>query len=325
MAYYKDGTASDITNSCTYDPAEGTLLEYAGELNINAGYTDHAGNEFAADTQIIVYDVEELLFTGLQNETQKEGAGLDLSGPVISARYTDGTIRTIDATSVVLEPAAGELIGHMDTMTIQAMWKNPATGSEYYAEHTINVDAVEGIFFSHSPNKSHYAEGEPLDLTGSVVSLRYKRSGDIVTVTPGCTFYPPAGEIMTPYGTSLHATYQMPSGDQYECETLLNVTAMTIPIDEIGPIIGGDLGLSFNDDLPSDFWDGFYPQDVPYIPADGDYFITTDTYSSIVDYLAQKGAFADYSQYGDIPYMKLPAGRYPSRNAGCGKGCPVHW
>ena len=312
MAYYKDGTASDITNSCTYDPAEGTLLEYAGELNINAGYTDHAGNEFAADTQIIVYDVEELLFTGLQNETQKEGAGLDLSGPVISARYTDGTIRTIDATSVVLEPAAGELIGHMDTMTIQAMWKNPATGSEYYAEHTINVDAVEGIFFSHSPNKSHYAEGEPLDLTGSVVSLRYKRSGDIVTVTPGCTFYPPAGEIMTPYGTSLHATYQMPSGDQYECETLLNVTAMTISIDEIGPIIGGDLGLSFNDDLPSDFWDGFYPQDVPYIPADGDYFITTDTYSSIVDYLAQKGAFADYSQYGDIPYMKLPAGRYPS-------------
>jgi hypothetical protein len=312
MAYYKDGTASDITNSCTYDPAEGTLLEYAGELNINAGYTDHAGNEFAADTQIIVYDVEELLFTGLQNETQKEGAGLDLSGPVISARYTDGTVRTIDATSVVLEPAAGELIGHMDTMTIQAMWKNPATGSEYYAEHTINVDAVEGIFFSHSPNKSHYAEGEPLDLTGSVVSLRYKRSGDIVTVTPGCTFYPPAGEIMTPYGTSLHATYQMPSGDQYECETLLNVTAMTIPIDEIGPIIGGDLGLSFNDDLPSDFWDGFYPQDVPYIPADGDYFITTDTYSSIVDYLAQKGAFADYSQYGDIPYMKLPAGRYPS-------------
>lgn len=312
MAYYKDGTASDITNSCTYDPAEGTLLEYAGELNINAGYTDHAGNEFAADTQIIVYDVEELLFTGLQNETQKEGAGLDLSGPVLSARYTDGTVRTIDAASVVLEPAAGELIGHMDTMTIQAMWKNPATGSEYYAEHTINVDAVEGIFFSHSPNKSHYAEGEPLDLTGSVVSLRYKRSGDIVTVTPGCTFYPPAGEIMTPYGTSLHATYQMPSGDQYECETLLNVTAMTISIDEIGPIIGGDLGLSFNDDLPSDFWDGFYPQDVPYIPADGDYFITTDTYSSIVDYLAQKGAFADYSQYGDIPYMKLPAGRYPS-------------
>jgi hypothetical protein len=31
-----------------------------------------------------------------------------------------------------------------------------------------------------------------------------------------------------------------------------------------------------------------------------------------VDYLAQKSAFADYSMYGDIPYMKLPAGTYPS-------------
>ena len=33
-----------------------------------------------------------------------------------------------------------------------------------------------------------------------------------------------------------------------------------------------------------------------------------------MDYLAQKGAFADYSQYGDIPYMKLPAGTYSSAN-----------
>lgn len=114
------------------------------------------------------------------------------------------------------------------------------------------------------------------------------------------------------YGTSLHAYYQTPVGDQYECETLLNVQAMTVPIEVIGQIIGEDLGLSFNDDLPSDFWDGFYPQDVPYIPADGDYYVTTDTYSSIVDYLSGKGAFADYQQYGDIPFMILPAGRYVS-------------
>ena len=74
MAYYKDGTASDITASCGYDPDEGSLLEYAGELNINATYTDHAGNEFTADTKIDVADVEELFFTRLSNPTQKEGA-----------------------------------------------------------------------------------------------------------------------------------------------------------------------------------------------------------------------------------------------------------
>ena len=314
MAYYKDGTASDITGSCEYDPAEGALLEYGGELNIAASYKDNAGNEFSADTKIDVADVDELLFTDLGNPTQKEGAALDLSGAVLSARYTDGTVRTVNASSAVFSPAAGEMIGHMDTLSIQATWRNPATGSEYYAEYTLNVDAVDGIFFSHSPNKAHYAEGEPLDLTGAVVALKYKQSGDIETVTPSCTFYPESGEIMSPYGTSLHAYYQTPTGDQYECETLLNVQTMTVPIDVIGQIIGEDLGLSFNDDLPTDFWDGFYPQDVPYIPADGDYYLPTDTYSSIVDYLSMKGAFADYSQYGDIPYMKLPAGTYSSAN-----------
>ena len=314
MAYYKDGTSSDITGSCGYDPAEGSLLEYGGELNITASYTDHAGNEFAADTQIEVADVDELLFTALGNPTQKEGAGLDLAGAVLSVRYTDGTVRPVDISAAVFSPAAGEMIGHVDTLNIQATWRNPATGSEYYAEYTLNVDAVDGIYFSHSPNKVHYAEGEPLDLTGAVVVLKYKRSGDIETVTQDCTFYPESGEIMTPYGTAIHATYQTPTGDQYECETLLNVQTMTVPIDVIGQIIGEDLGLQFNDDLPTDFWDGFYPQDVPYIPADGDYYLPTDTYSGIVDYLAQKGAFADYSQYGDIPYMKLPAGTYSSAN-----------
>lgn len=314
MAYYKDGTASDITASCGYDPDDGSLLEYAGELNINASYTDHAGNEFTADTQIDVADVEELFFTSLSHPTQKEGTGLDLSGAVLSVRYSDGTTRPVDAGSVTFEPAAGEVLGHMETVSIQAVWRNPATGSEYTAEYKLNVDTVDGIYFLHAPNKTHYAEGEPLDLSGTVVALKYKRSGDTEIVTPACTFYPPGGEIMTPYGTSLHATYQMAAGDQYEAETLLNVQAMTVPISEIGQIVGEDLGLVFNDDLPSDFWDDFYPQDVPYIPADGDYYLPEDAYSSIVDYLAQKGAFADYQQYGDIPYMVLPAGQYVSAN-----------
>lgn len=312
MAYYKDGTASDITTVCGYDPAEGSLLEYGGELNINASYKDHAGNEFTADTQIEVADVDQLLFTGLANAVQKEGAGLDLSGAVLSARYTDGTTRAVNASQVTFDPAAGEIIGHMETVSVQATWRNPATGSEYSAQYTVTVDEADGIYFAHAPNKRNYAEGEPLDLTGATIALKYKRSGDIVMVTDACTFYPESGEIMSPYAASIHAYYQMPGGDQYEAETLVNVQTMTVPIDVIGQIIGEDLGLSFNDDLPSDFWDDFYPQDVPYIPADGDYYLTTDAYSSIVDYLAGKGAFADYHQYGDIPYMILPAGRYPS-------------
>ena len=314
MAYYKDGTASDITNACGYDPAEGAILEYGGELTINANYTDHAGNEFTADTQIEVADVEELRFTALGNLTQKEGAVLDLSGAVLSIRYSDGTVRAVNASAVTFEPAAGAILNHTDTLSVQATWRNPATGSEYTAEYTLLVDALEKLYFTHGPNKTSYAEGEPLDLTGATVALKYKRSGDIVTVTPACAFYPENGTVMSPYGTELTATYQTSTGEQYECKTLLNVQTMTVPIEEIGQAIGEDLGLEFTDDLPTDFWDDFYPQDVPYIPVGEDYCLPTDTYSEIVDYLAQKGAFADYQQYGDIPFMILPAGTYTSAN-----------
>ncbi|MBQ8962612.1 MAG: hypothetical protein IJ089_02270 [Clostridia bacterium] len=312
MAYYKDGTTSDITGACAYDPEEGTLLQYGGELNINANYTDHAGNEFTADTQIEVADVEELVFTGLAKPIQKEGAALDLSGAVLAVNYSDGTSRSVDAANVTFEPAAGEILSHMEELTVRASWKNPATGSDYSAEFTLTIDEIEGIYFTHAPNKATYADGEPFVLTGATVGLKYKVSGDVVDVTSNCTFYPESGEIMSSYGTILSATYGMESGTQYTCETLLNVQVMTVPIAVIGQVIGEDLGLEFTDDLPSDFWDDYSTQDVPYIPADGDYYLTQDIYGSIVDYLAQKGAFAKCERYGDIPYMILPAGKYVS-------------
>ena len=317
MAYYKDGTAADITEVCGYDPVEGSTLEYGGELTVNANYTDHAGNQFTADTKIEVADVEKLLFTALAHAVQKEGAALDLSGAVLSAEYSDGTSRTVDASAAVFDPAAGSMIGHMDSLPVQAAWRNPVTGSEYYAEYVLTVDPVKELVFLHGPNKDHYAEGEPLNLAGTALALKYKHSGDTVEVS-GCTFYPEDGAIMSPYGTVLTATYQMLSGEQYEAKTLVNVTAMTVPIEVIGQLIGEDLGLEFNDDLPSDFWDDFSPPDVPYIPVDGDYYVPTDMYGAIVDYLNSKDAFAEYEetdptgQYGSIPFMVLPAGSYPS-------------
>ena len=317
FAFYKDGTVSDITDSCGYNPNEGSPLLYAGEQNINAIYTDRSGNQFTADTKITVADVEKLLFTGLEKEIQKEGDPLDLSGAVLAAQYTDGTVRTIDASTVVFSPVEGTTIDHMETLTIQARWRNPDTGSEYYAQHPITIDTIDGIYFSHGPDKIDYAQGEPLDLTGVEVIMKYKISGDTVIVTELCTFYPQDGAIMQPYATVLHATCPIPDGGQCDCETLLNVEQKTIPIDTIGRIIGEDLGLVFTNDLPADFWSGFYPQDVPYIPADGDYFITEANYSAIVNYLSTKGAFSEYEsgsseQYGNIPFMILPAGSYVS-------------
>ncbi len=318
MAYYKDGTASDITDVCAFEPEEGSGLQYAGELNIIASYTDHSGNKFTADTSIEVADVDELIFVGLSNTVQKEGTALDLTGVTIRAKYTDNTTRDIDISSVTFEPAEGEWIGHMDTLPIQATWQNPMTGSEYSAQYDLAVDAVDKLFFTHDPNKTDYAEGEALDLTGAAVALKYKKSGDMEAVTANCSFKPENGAVLPSYGTSIYATYTLESGEEYSCETLVNVTPSTIPISEIGPIIGEDLGLEFDPDMPDDFWDDFWsdfqPQDVPYFPVDDDYYIPVDVYDDILDYLNEKDAFAEYEQYGDIPYMVLPAGEYVSAN-----------
>ena len=321
MAYYKDGTASDITDSCLFDPAEGSILEYGGELTINANYTDHAGNEFTADTQITVADVDRLIFSSISNATQKEGTALDLSGAVLSVRYTDGTSRTLSASSVTFEPAAGTAIGHVDSLSITATWRNAASGEEYSAEYKLTVDKIDRISFTHAPIKTRYAEGEPLDITGATIALKYKKSGDMQIVTSQCSFYPEAGEHVSPGGTSLHASYQTIVGDQYQCETLLNVTPSTISIEDIGMLIGLDLGLDFDLDLPDDFWDDFsfedYDGEVPLFEVDGDYYLPEDAYNAVVDYLNNKGAFAEYKsgdggQYGDIPFMVLPAGTYAS-------------
>ncbi len=316
MAYYKDGTTSDITSICGYDPAEGTRLDYSGELTITASYTDHSGNQFTADTSIEVADVDELVFVGLSNTVQKEGRTLDLSGVQIKAKYSDNTTRQIDETSVIFEPHEGEWIGHTETLSIQASWTNPSTGSDYSAQYELAVDAIEKLYYTHGPNKTDYVEGEQLDLSGVTVALKYKRSGDIETVTDMCSFNPSNGTVLPSYGTSIYATYKTAAGDEYTCETLVNVQASTIPINEIGPIIGEDLGLEFDPDMPDDYWDDFWsdfqPQEVPYYPVDGDYYIPVDVYDDILDYLNEKDAFAEYEQYGDIPYMVLPAGEYVS-------------
>ena len=281
MAFYKDGTVSDITDVCGYEPSEGSPLRYGGELTINARYTDHAGNQFSDDTKIHIADVEKLIFSGLANPIQKEGERLDLSGAVLSAQYTDGTVRPVDASSAVFSPAEGAIIGHTETLSIQARWTNPETGPSYYAQYKLNIDTVDGLYFIHGPNKTDYADGEPLDLEGVSVALKYKTSGDNIDVTDRCSFSPSAGTIMHSYGAVLHATYPMPGGGQCYAETLLNVQIMTVPIDIIGPIVGEDLGLIFTPDLPADFWDGFYPQNVPYIPTGGDYYLSAPTLSTV--------------------------------------------
>ena len=312
MAYYKDGTVADVTDVCVYDPVEGSILEYGGELIISANYTDHAGNQFTSDTRIEISDVDKLLFTGIANPVQKEGRALDLSGAVLTALYTNGTSRTVDASSVTFEPKTGEIIGHCENgkLAVTAEWKNPATGRNYTAEYVVQIDNIEGVTWTCAPSHAN-AYGFPLDLEGSRIMLSYN-SGEEMDVTDQCVFYPADGEILHEGTEMLTATYRTAAGDEYSCEIAYN--AQSVPIGEIGCVVGGMLGLEFTEDLPDDFWDDFGVDYINGISDSGRYYITSGDFGNIVQYLDQRGAFDKYERNGNVKFLKVPKGTYYSKN-----------
>ena len=107
MAYYKDGSTSDVTDSCTYDPIAGTALEYSGEVTVTATYTDKQGNIANADTAITVFALDSIEIIAQPDITTfTEGDPYDWSGVEVTAHYGDGT--TADITDYcTFDPADG--------------------------------------------------------------------------------------------------------------------------------------------------------------------------------------------------------------------------
>ena len=87
--YYKDGTQSDITDLCSYNPEEGNILTDGGELDITASYTDRAGRVFDCDTTIRVGAIEFIRFTQIFNEQYYVGDVPNMSQLRVEAVWTD--------------------------------------------------------------------------------------------------------------------------------------------------------------------------------------------------------------------------------------------
>ncbi len=87
--YYKDGTQSDITDLCTYNPEEGSILTEGGEVDLTASYTDRAGRTFDCDTTIRVGAIEFIRFSHLFGQQYYVGDVPDMSQLRVEAVWTD--------------------------------------------------------------------------------------------------------------------------------------------------------------------------------------------------------------------------------------------
>lgn len=88
-AYYKDGTMSDITDLCSFDPAEGDFLRESGELDLTATYIDQASNTFDCNTTIRVGSIEFIRFSQVFTQQYYVGDTPDVSQLRVEAVWTD--------------------------------------------------------------------------------------------------------------------------------------------------------------------------------------------------------------------------------------------
>ncbi len=119
MAYYKDGSTSDVTDSCTFNPMAGAKLDNSGEMTVTATYTDKQGNVANADTAITVFGVDSIEIIADPDITVfTEDDPYDFSGIEVIAHYGDGS--TADITGdCEFDPAEGTpaVLG-TDTVTV---------------------------------------------------------------------------------------------------------------------------------------------------------------------------------------------------------------
>lgn len=127
--------------------------------------------------------------------TYIQGDALDLTGVAITARYSNGT--SADVTSgCTFYPGNGVSLMTAGTQTISVTYTDGEITKDTTFSLTVqvnpNVKTLVDIAITQQPTKKNYVQGEPLDLTGMVVTAEYS-NGTYEDVTSQCTSVPMEG------------------------------------------------------------------------------------------------------------------------------------
>jgi len=127
-ATYSDGTINDVTPSVSTSPAAGATLATAGTQTVTVSYAE------AGVTKTTTFDVsvntppppvtlDSITVTSLPAKTAYAvGDRLDLSGLVVEAAYSDGSLADVTP-QVTTAPADGVVLGTAGTQTVQVSYK----------------------------------------------------------------------------------------------------------------------------------------------------------------------------------------------------------
>ena len=170
-ALFGDGSKVNITNDCTFNPANGSPYDTEADYYIEVGYATY-GVEYETGFDLFYNYLKGLVFTNPAKINYKFREVIDYTGLRVFAAYRDGT--QIDVTKLcTITPANGTIFDFDDRGTLSK------------------------ITVTTQPIKTTYKPGEEIIYAGIVVTASYTNQAQR-DVTNFCTFNPGSGKQFDP-------------------------------------------------------------------------------------------------------------------------------
>lgn len=186
-----------VTSRCNFTPADGSVLTYDTQ-SVHVEFSD-GGITATASIHLDISLVlpVSLAVTTMPTKTQYDsGDQLDLTGIVVTATYNNGTTADVTA-NCTFDPEDGDtLTGNNKSVTVSYESLGQIATTSFVISVTPAVNYIRVIT---KPTKSAYAQGESLDLTGTVVRAYYD-DGSSEVVTSDCVFSPADGTVLDTVG-----------------------------------------------------------------------------------------------------------------------------
>lgn len=236
QAYFSDGSDEDVTEDCTYTPADGTTLT-AAQRFVSVEYARGLVKKIETIpitvTQVVL---ESIAITTAPKTSYEPGDQLDLSGMVVTASYNSGTTANV-TNNVTTVPANGTTLSTEGTQNVVVTYsENGVTKTTTLQIYVTEEVALASIAVTTPPTKTSYVQGNTLDLTGIVVTATYT-DGTTLGVTNSCVFQPDDGDELETAGTQVVTVSYTESG--VTKTTAFNVAVEEKPDVEIVPFSTG--------------------------------------------------------------------------------------
>lgn len=196
-AYFENGSFVEVTDSCIYSPAQGTVVtEATTNLYSTIKYIDYGDYELYAYYDGFV--LHKLISIDVAKDPDiteyYQGGALNLAGVVINADYSDDTDAVVTS-NCVFTPSDGTILTQVGARSIQVSYTEDTVTKTTVIPITVLEVFPEELRIT-PPTKTSFKVGENLDYTGVVVTAIYN-NGTERDVTSQCTFNPQNGSAVT--------------------------------------------------------------------------------------------------------------------------------